>query len=172
MNIGAYIHQCYIPRFLHRLTKEYNVYSLVMKVYSSVITDEHSCVSYSVGSRYHSIHRWRCRISTSFLPPQMKKCAMALILPYNRLWCILWQRNQSTTSQICTKMISWSWLLISSQRSTTCQKTCTGHRKLLPVLVWTTRGLVCMKRTACCSRRTTKMIPNVCIAIGQDTWKW
>jgi hypothetical protein len=44
MNIVAYIHRCYIPR----LTEEYNIYSSVMKVCSSVITDERSCVSCSV----------------------------------------------------------------------------------------------------------------------------
>jgi hypothetical protein len=49
MNIGAYIHQRYIPRFLNWLTEEYNIYSLVMKVCSSVITDECSFVSCSGG---------------------------------------------------------------------------------------------------------------------------
>jgi hypothetical protein len=73
MNIGAYIHRRYIPQFLHRLIKEYNVYSSnigayihqryiprlieeynvyssIIKVCSSVITDECSNVSYSVSS--------------------------------------------------------------------------------------------------------------------------
>jgi hypothetical protein len=39
MNIVSFIHQCYIPRLLHRLTDKYNVYSSVIKVCSSVITD-------------------------------------------------------------------------------------------------------------------------------------
>jgi hypothetical protein len=47
MNIVAYIRRCYIPRLLHRLTEKYNVYSSVMKVCSSVITDERVCVSCS-----------------------------------------------------------------------------------------------------------------------------
>jgi hypothetical protein len=50
MNIGAYIHWRYIPQFLCRLTEEYNVYSSVMKVCSSVVTDERSCVSCSEGT--------------------------------------------------------------------------------------------------------------------------
>jgi hypothetical protein len=48
MNIGAYIHRHYIPQFLHWLTEEYNIYSSVIKVCSSVIIDECSCVSCSV----------------------------------------------------------------------------------------------------------------------------
>jgi hypothetical protein len=48
MNIVAYIRRCYIPRFLRRLTEEYNVYSSVMKVCSLVIIDERVCVSCSV----------------------------------------------------------------------------------------------------------------------------
>jgi hypothetical protein len=38
-NIVTYIRQCHIPRFLHRLTKKYNLYLSVMKVCSLVITD-------------------------------------------------------------------------------------------------------------------------------------
>jgi hypothetical protein len=52
MNIVAYICRRYIPWFLHWLTEEYDVYSSVMKVCSSVITDEHVCVSCSDSSRY------------------------------------------------------------------------------------------------------------------------
>jgi hypothetical protein len=48
MNIGSYIHWSYIPRLFERLTEEYNVYSSVMKVCSSVITDKHFDVSCSV----------------------------------------------------------------------------------------------------------------------------
>jgi hypothetical protein len=40
----AYVHRHYIPRFLRQLTKEYNAYSSVMKVCSSVITDERVCI--------------------------------------------------------------------------------------------------------------------------------
>jgi hypothetical protein len=43
-NIIAYIHQRYIPR----LTEKYTVYLLVMKVCSSIITDERVRVSCSV----------------------------------------------------------------------------------------------------------------------------
>jgi hypothetical protein len=50
MNIVAYIHQCYIPWFLPRLTEEYNVYLSVMKVYSLVIIDKRVCVPCSVGT--------------------------------------------------------------------------------------------------------------------------
>jgi hypothetical protein len=42
--IYFYIRQSYIPQLLHRLTEEYNVYSSVMNVCLSVITDECSCV--------------------------------------------------------------------------------------------------------------------------------
>jgi hypothetical protein len=42
------IHRRYIPWLLHQLIEEYNIYSSVMKVYLSVITDERVCVSCNV----------------------------------------------------------------------------------------------------------------------------
>jgi hypothetical protein len=48
----TYIHRRYIPQLFHRLIKKYNVYSLVMKACSSVITDERVCISCSVGQTY------------------------------------------------------------------------------------------------------------------------
>jgi hypothetical protein len=44
----AYIHWHYILGLLHQLTKEYNLYSLVTKIRSSVITEECILVSCSV----------------------------------------------------------------------------------------------------------------------------
>jgi hypothetical protein len=46
-NIVLYIHQCYIPRLLHWLAEEYNLYFSVIELRSSVITDEPFCVSCS-----------------------------------------------------------------------------------------------------------------------------
>jgi hypothetical protein len=79
----------------------------------------------------------------------VRKCTMAPSWPYCRLWHILWGWNQNRTSWISVTMISWSWLLISSQRSTICRKICTSQRRLLPILVWTIRRLMCVKETAC-----------------------
>jgi hypothetical protein len=93
-------------------------------------------------------------------------------LTYCKLWHIWWCWNWSITSWISATTISWSWLLIPSQWSTICRKTCTSQRRLLPVLVWTMRRLMCAKRTACYSRRSTRAIPNLCIAVGPDTSKW
>jgi hypothetical protein len=45
MNIVTYICRRYISRFLCRLNEEYIIYSSVMNVCSSVITDECVCVS-------------------------------------------------------------------------------------------------------------------------------
>jgi hypothetical protein len=42
------IHRCYIPQLLRRLTKEYNLFSSVIQLHSSVITDEYVLVSCSV----------------------------------------------------------------------------------------------------------------------------
>jgi hypothetical protein len=42
INIETYIHRCYIYRFLHWLSDEYNVYSSVIKVCLSIIIDERS----------------------------------------------------------------------------------------------------------------------------------
>jgi hypothetical protein len=34
------------------------------------------------------------------------------------------------------------------------------------------RRLRCAKRIACCSRRSTRAILNVCITVGTDMLKW
>jgi hypothetical protein len=47
MNIVAYIHRCYIARLVHRLTEKYNVTSSVLKLCSSIITNEHVVISCS-----------------------------------------------------------------------------------------------------------------------------
>jgi hypothetical protein len=39
-NIKNYIHRCYVSRCFHRLTKEFTLYSSVLQLYSSVVTDE------------------------------------------------------------------------------------------------------------------------------------
>jgi hypothetical protein len=44
-NTVAYIRWWYIPRLLHLLTEEYNIYSSVIQLRSSVITEEHILVS-------------------------------------------------------------------------------------------------------------------------------
>jgi hypothetical protein len=46
----AYICRCYIPHLLRRLTEEYNLYSSVIQLHSSIIADEYVMVSYSVGN--------------------------------------------------------------------------------------------------------------------------
>jgi hypothetical protein len=46
-NIKNYIHRRYVPRWFHWLTEEFNLYSLVLQLYSSVLTDECFIVSCS-----------------------------------------------------------------------------------------------------------------------------
>jgi hypothetical protein len=44
-NIVTYIYRCYIPRLLSQLTVEYTLYSSVIELCSSTITEEHILVS-------------------------------------------------------------------------------------------------------------------------------
>jgi hypothetical protein len=93
-----------------------------------------------------------------------------------RLGPILWGLNQGTTSQISATMISWSWLLISSQWSITCRKTYTSLRRLCLVSKWTMRRLMSVKKIICCFGRSTRTTSNINIAVDPiregDKWRW
>jgi hypothetical protein len=45
----AYNRRCYIPRLLHRLTEEHNLYSSIIELHSLVIDEERILLYYSVG---------------------------------------------------------------------------------------------------------------------------
>jgi hypothetical protein len=101
---------------------------------------------------------------------------MAPMWLYCKWWHVLWHWNRSTTSWINATTISSNSLLISSHRSIRCWKTYTSLERFWPVLAWIIRILMCAKRIACCSGRSTRMTPNICIAIGQicegSKWRW
>jgi hypothetical protein len=40
-NIKNYIHRCYITQYIHWLTEEFIIYSSLLQVYSSVVTNEY-----------------------------------------------------------------------------------------------------------------------------------
>jgi hypothetical protein len=167
----------------HRFMPSYLVWHLHGEVHTVAAAesdrsddeDQMDDMTSDIGIKYDleiSSHHWKCQISIGSLPPLRRKCTMGPRWPYYRLWHVLWGWTQSIISQICATMLSWSLLLISNQRSTTCQKTCTCQRKLLPVSEWTMRRLMPAKKNACCSERSTRTILNVCIAVGPDTRRW
>jgi hypothetical protein len=47
-NIILYIHQCYVPWLFCRLTKEFTIYSSIIQLNTSVVTNEYFVVSCSV----------------------------------------------------------------------------------------------------------------------------